>query len=184
MSLSDTEYQDLKKDDWIAGCIAMLKDIMKDNVDERVKKQKQEKTEYIHSLNATVSHLENLIEDKLLCSLLKLNDTSLTNKLKELKDFCEIHLKSLPNKVGKNLKRNSWLHSLSVRLYDLGCTVQRRRLEFIYKLFYEYDFDGCRTAMESENTSDKDLDRFDQENMMDLFKHIDRKAINDYLGEK
>ena len=34
------------------------------------------------------------------------------------------------------------------------------------------------------NTSDKDLDRFDQENMMDLFKHNDRKAINDYLGEK
>jgi len=34
MSLTDKEYQELKKDDWIAGCIAMLKDIMKDNVDE------------------------------------------------------------------------------------------------------------------------------------------------------
>ncbi len=184
MSLTDKEYQDLKKDDWIGTCIVMLKDIMEDNPVKRSKKIAERKEKDRDSTINAVNLLEDLINNQLLSSHLGLEDDLLSKKLQELKNYREEYLKIVPKRIGKNTDRNFWIESTIVRLYDLGYTVQRRRLEFIYKLFYEYNFDGCRTAMESEHTSDKDLDRFDQENMMDLFKHIDRKAINDYLGEK
>ena len=181
--LSDKEYSNLKSDEWIAGCIVMLEDIMSVSKEKRGEHIKVRKKSDIDAINKAVNDLESFINNQLLSELEDIRKMipTLKIKLKEYKKFQD-DFNKIQRRVGHQSDRNFWIESICIRLFDIGLKIQARRVEFIYRLFYDYDFDGMRTAIESEETPDNVLDEFDEENMKRSFRLIDKKAINEYIN--
>ena len=182
MKLTEKDYQKLKGDEWILTSIIMLRDVMEDSQQERSEHIKQRKVRYKQDIDQAIKLLDKLINNDLLLERLKLNNELLKIELERLKDFRKYHLNSRRKKVGPQNDRDFWIESICVRLYDLKITQQSRRVDFIYRLFFEYDFDGCFSAINSDKTSDKILDKFDEANMRRSFRHIDKKAIDEYIN--
>ena len=131
-------------------------------------------------IDQAIIALDNVVNNDLLPYLLKQIFPILDTQLKRLKKGKEYYIKNTRKKVGKQMERNLWIELIAVRLFDLGIQKQSERVDFIYRLFKEYDFDGCRSAFESEETSDDILDKFDEANMKRSFRLIDKKAMDEY----
>ncbi len=181
--LSDKEYSNLKSDEWIAGCIVMLEDIMSVSKYKRSEHSKDRKKSDIDSINKAVNNLEAVISDQLLSESEDIRKMipALKTKLKEYKQF-QNDFNKIQRRVGHQSDRNFWIESICIRLFNLGLVIQARRVEFIYRLFYDYDFDGIRTAIESEETPDNVLDKFDEANMKRSIRLIDNKATDVYIN--
>jgi len=181
--LSDKEYSNLKSDEWIAGCIVMLEDIMSVSKYKRSEHSKDRKKIDIDSINKAVNILESFISDQLLSESEDIRKMipALKTKLKEYKQF-QNDFNKIQRRVGHQSDRNFWIESICIRLFNLGLVIQARRVEFIYRLFYDYDFDGIRTAIESEETPDNVLDKFDEANMKRSIRLIDNKATDVYIN--
>ena len=87
--LSDKEYSNLKSDEWIAGCIVMLEDIMSVSKEKRGEHIKVRKKSYIDAINKAVNDLESFINNQLLSELEDIRKMipTLKIKLKEYKKF-------------------------------------------------------------------------------------------------
>ena len=175
---SEREQELLNNDEWISTCVIMLKSIMSKNKDERTEKIKGRKSKDLKEIDKSISNIKELIKDKLLIDRLKLNPKKLEQEIEQLEYWKSVFRK----KVGKNIDRDFWLESLSVRLYDLSYEKQSDRVNFIYKLFYEYDFDGFKTAWESEDTPDHILDSLEEDSIKRRIRQIDKKAIAEYIS--
>jgi len=176
MKLTDHDYQELKKDEIISSAILMLKDVMEKTsnrrLDEIISRKEIEKKD----INKAILELEKVIKNSLLIDILRPIMPELKTVLKKLKKDQNLYFKLLGKRAGHQIERNSWLKSIFYRLAELGVEAQSSRVEFIYRLFIEYDFDGCHSAYESENTPDNILDKFDEANMKRGFRLIDKEA--------
>ena len=181
--LSDKEYSNLKSDEWIAGCIVMLEDIMSVSKYKRSEHSKDRKKIDIDSINKAVNILESFISDQLLSESEDIRKMipALKTKLKEYKQF-QNDFNKIQRRVGHQSDRNFWIESICIRLFDIGLKIQARRVEFIYRLFNDYDFDGIHTAKESAETPDNVLDKFDEANMKRSIRLIDSKATDEYIN--
>ena len=176
MKLTDHDYQELKKDEFISSAIVMLKDIMRKTPDSRLDKIKSCKEFDKREITLTINALEKVVKNSLLIDILRPIMPELKTVLKKLKKDQNLYFKLLGKRAGHQIERNSWLKSIFYRLAELGVEAQSSRVEFIYRLFIEYDFDGCHSAYESENTPDNILDKFDEANMKRGFRLIDKEA--------
>ena len=178
--MNDEKYNNLKEDQSISESIYMLIDVMKNSPQQRSNKMINRKVDDKDYLDRTIRNISEVINYSLSIKRLKSIVPILNTQLSRLKKGKEYYIKNRRKKVGKQMERNLWIEFIAVRLFDLGIQKQSERVDFIYRLFKEYDFDGCRSAFESEETSDDILDKFDKANMKRSFRLIDKKAMDEY----
>lgn len=182
MKLTDEDYKVLKEDQSISSSVDMLKDVMKDSPQQRSEKMKKRKAYDKQDIDQAIADLDKVVSNYLLSERLKSIIPALNTELAKLKKEREAYLQIRRKKVGSQIERNLWIESILVRLLEFGEDKQSRRVDFIYRLFIEYDLDGCRTAIESDKTPDDILDKFDEANMKRSFRLIDKKATDDYIN--
>ena len=166
MKLTQEKYEELKKDEIIEFNIWALCNIIEDNPYNRVKKQQKSKESSIKEIEKQISIAEYLIKEAappndLICELLGFKYEDLGEKILigfeeksnkpiyekvGVKYKLEIYLESIKNdksRASKNKQRNFWLHSICERLKQLNEKefIQARRIDFLFKLFYEFNFD-------------------------------------------
>jgi hypothetical protein len=169
--LTDSEYNDLKNDEVISLNIALYTNIMKKSPILRTMDQQDEKEDWIKLFDSMINQVEGMISDngRFIRTFLELDKSFLEEKLTILHSFKQDASEN-PKKVGKNTLSNRYLYGVCLRLNKLGYKVAERRIDFIYKLWLEYDIDSIQKDLE--------LDKKTSDDFRARIKAIDHKAMN------
>lgn len=199
--LNDEEYKDLKGDPEIRDAIIMLQDIhfkfgrvsgsdipehteflygnfakipitKKERTAEAKKIKSSKRKEFRIILKQTNNLIENGFIDTYLSSYLNINKKLIAEALTEFIKLHQGKLENLSRRVRPDSGRDFWLGQIIITLYHMGYT-QSKRIEFMYKLYLEANWDLYATFMYGE----EDKEWADEKLLKDVLKQVDRKIL-------
>lgn len=202
VKLSDEEYDDLKEDPQIRDAILMLQDIhfkfgrVKTGSEapkhtqilygnfvrtyitkkERSTKAKKIKSAKMKAIRTIIKQISNLIEngfiDVYLSSYLNIDKKLITEVLTEYTKLYQGQLDDLSRRVRPDSGRDAWLGQIIYALHHMGYS-RPQRIEFMYKLYLEADWDLYGTYINGE----EEKLWADEKSLKDVLKQIDRKTL-------
>ena len=200
MKLSDEEYHNLKKDQVISGAIRMINDIMykyRNSLEiykkfrkelsreefykkmkvhttkkDRVNKLQKKKYDDLEASDAYLELTKSLIKHPIYCDFIGVDIENLKEYWLPTFQFRQQMLSENKRRIGPNIERDVWFEQIVLRLINIGVNIVERRIDFLYKLFMEYDWDKYQTHIEGEI----EAEYADEPKLRDLIKKIDQKA--------
>ena len=200
MKLSNEKYQNLKKDKVISDAIIMINDIMytvrnsleiykkfgndlsreefheklraRTSKKERVEKLKKKKYDDLEASDAHLELTKSLIKHPIYCDFIGVDIENLKEYWLPTFQFRQQMLSENKRRIGPNIERDVWFEQIVLRLINIGVNIVERRIDFLYKLFMEYDWDKYQTHIEGEI----EAEYADEPKLRDLIKKIDQKA--------
>ena len=201
VELTKEEYDELKEDPQIRDAILMLQDIyfkfgrvtnskppahtkflygnfakIPITKKERTAIAKKIKSSKRKAIRTIIKQTKNLIKngfiDVYLCSYLNTDKKLITEALTEYINFNQGQLEHLSKRVRPESARDIWLGHIIFALHHLGYT-RPQRIEFIYKLYLQADWDLYATYMYGE----EEKPWANKLNLKDVLKQVDRKTL-------
>ena len=201
MKLSDEEYHNLKKDQVISGAIRMINDIMykyRNSLEiykkfrkelsreefykkmkvhttkkDRVNKLQKKKYDDLEASDAYLELTKSLIKHPIYCDFIGVDIENLKEYWLPTFQFRQQMLRENKRRIGPNMERDAWLEQIILRLVKLGIKIQARRIDFVYTLFMEYDWDKYQTYIEGK----VEEEFADEIKLHDIIKRIDQKVF-------
>ena len=200
MKLSDEEYHNLKKDQVISGAIRMINDIMykyRNSLEiykkfrkelsreefykkmkvhttkkDRVNKLQKKKYDDLEASDAYLELTKSLIKHPIYCDFIGVDIENLKEYWLPTFQFRQQMLSENKRRTGPNIERDAWFEQIVLRLINIGVNIVERRIDFVYKLFMEYDWGKYQTYIQGEVEAEYASD----DKLRDIIKKIDQKA--------